>query len=96
MEIIVGTALILLSLVGLITAYSFYLKAGLKNTNNLKAAFLLQEGVEAATLIRDGGWNTLASFATGTPYHLSWNGTAWVATATPMLIDGALYRTFII
>lgn len=92
-EAIIGTALILLSLTGLTTAYSFYLKAGLKNTDHLKAAFLLQEGVEAATLLRDASWNSLSSLATNTPYHLSWNGTVWVSTTTPVLIDDTLYRT---
>ncbi|KKW20672.1 MAG: hypothetical protein UY62_C0044G0005 [Parcubacteria group bacterium GW2011_GWF2_50_9] len=94
-EIIIGAALILLSLTGLTAAYSFYLKVGLKNTNALKAAFLLQEGVEAAVLIRDDGWNVFASLATGTPYHLYWNGAMWNTTTTPVAVDGVFERTVI-
>lgn len=92
-EVIIGTSLILLSLTGLVTAYSLYLKAGLKNTDNLKAAFLLQEGVEAAMLIRDDSWSAFANLSTGTAYYLSWNGTKWVATTTEVLVDGVFRRT---
>lgn len=93
-EVVIGTALILLSLTGLVAGYSFYLKAGLRNTDNLKAAFLLQEGVEAATLVRDSGWSTLSSLTVGTPYYLSWNGTTFVATTSAALVDNAFTRTF--
>lgn len=92
-EIVIGTALILLSLTGLTTAYSFYLKAGLKNTDTLKAAFLLQEGVEAATLIRDDNWSAFVSLSTGTPYYLSWANSKWNTTTTPLIIDGVFRRT---
>jgi hypothetical protein len=94
-EIIIGTALILLSLTGLTAAYSFYLKAGLKNTDNLKAAFLLQEGVEAATLLRDDGWNAFASLSTGTPYYLFWENAKWNATTTATTTDGVFSRTVV-
>lgn len=93
-EVVIGTALILLALAGLVTSYSFYLKAGLKNTDSLKATFLLQEGVEAVTLMRDNGWSTLSSLATGTPYYLAWSGTSWIATSTATTTDGVFLRTF--
>lgn len=95
-EVVIGTALILLSLVGLTGAYSFYLKAGLKNTDTLKAAFLLQEGVEAVTLLRDDAWSNLSPLTPGVSYYLSWNGTTWVATTAEALIDGAFRRTVIL
>lgn len=92
-EVVIGTALILLSLTGLVAGYSFYLKAGLRNTDNLKAAFLLQEGVEAATLLRDSGWNNLSSLTVGTPYYLSWSGTNFAATSAATTTDGVFVRT---
>lgn len=95
-EIVIGTALILLSLVGVAGAYSFYLKAGLRNTDTLTAAFLLQEGVEAVTLMRDDAWSNLSSFVSGTPYHLSWNGTMWTATTSSVLIDTVFTRTIVL
>src|SRR3989344_2584247 len=93
-EVIIGTALIVLSLTGLITAYAVYLKAGFKNTENLKAAFLLQEGVEAVTLIRDNAWSNLSSLVAGTWYYLSWNGSEWGSTSTATTTDSIFTRTF--
>ena len=95
-EVIIGTALILLSLTGLTAAYSFYLKAGLKNMDALKATFLLQEGVEVATLLRDTGWSSFASLTSGTRYHLSWNGSTRVATTTSVLVDAMFTRTILL
>ena len=93
-EVVIGVGLILLALVGLITSYSFYLKAGLKNTDTLKAAFLMQEGVEAVTLMRDNGWSNLSSLTPGTSYYLAWNGSMWVSTTTATTTDGIFTRTF--
>ena len=93
-EVIIGTSLILFSLTGLVTAYSFYLKGGLQNTDNLQATFLLQEGVEAATLLRDDNWGAFAALSTSTAYYLAWNGAKWVATTTEVLVDGVFRRTF--
>ena len=92
-EVIIGTALILLSLTGLVSGYSFYLKAGLKNTDALKAAFLLQEGAEAVTLLRDDGWSGLSSLTSGVTYYLSWTGTKWTATSTATTTDTLFTRT---
>ncbi|MDO8620448.1 MAG: hypothetical protein Q7R64_03830 [bacterium] len=92
-EVVVGTSLILLSLTGLTTAYSFYLKAGLTNMDNLKSAFLLQEGVEAVTLMRDDAWSNLSSLPVDTAYYLSWNGAKWATSTTEVLVDTIFTRT---
>ena len=92
-EIVIGSSLILLALSGLITAYIFYFRAGLRNTPELQAAFLLQEGAEAVMLMRDEAWGNISSLSPETPYFLSWNGVKWVATASEALIDGAFRRT---
>lgn len=93
-EIVIGSALILLSVVGLVTSYSLYVRAGLSNTDAQKASYLLEEGVEAVTLLRDDAWSNLSALSTSTPYYLSWNGTTWVATTTLSLIDGTFTRSF--
>jgi hypothetical protein len=87
-EIVIGGALILLSLVGLIGAYTFYLNAGLRSADTLKASFLLQEGVEAVTLMRDASWSNLSSLSSGMSYYLAWNGSTWVSTTTATTTDG--------
>lgn len=92
-EIVIGSSLILIALSGLITAYAFYFRAGLRNTPELQAAFLLQEGAEALTLLRDEAWSNLSSLSPDTPYFLSWNGTKWTTTASETLVDNAFRRT---
>src|SRR3989338_3942837 len=69
-EVVIGSSLILLALTGLITAYVFYFRAGLNNTAELQAAFLLQEGAEAVTLMRDEAWGNISSLSHETPYFL--------------------------
>ncbi len=93
-EVVIGTALILISLVGLVTAFSFYLKVGLTNSDGAKASFLLQEGVESVTLLRDSGWSNLSALTSGAWYSLSWNGSSWNATTTEELIDSTFKRSF--
>jgi prepilin-type N-terminal cleavage/methylation domain-containing protein len=60
-----------------------------------KAGFLLEEGVEAVDLLRDGSYqNNIVNLQTAKTYYLSWNGTQWVATTTPEIIGGTLHRKF--
>lgn len=92
-EVVIGTALILLSLTGLSGAYSFYLKAGLRATDSVKAVFLLEEGIEAMVLLRDSAWSNLSSLSAGTPYFFLWNGSGWVTSLSPATIDGVFTRT---
>ena len=92
-EIVIGSSLILLALTGLITAYIFYFRAGLRNMSELQTVFLLQEGAEAVTLMRDETWGNISSLSPETFYFLSWNGVKWVATVSEVLIDGAFRRT---
>lgn len=93
-EVVIGVSLIMLSLVGLTGAYSFYLKVGLKNTDTLQASFILQEGVEAVTLMRDNAWSNLSALTSGSWYYLAWNGSTWVSTTTAQVIDSTFTRTF--
>lgn len=93
-EVVVGISLITLSLVGLTGAYSFYIKAGLQNTATLQSSFLLQEGVEAVTLLRDDAWSNISELTPGIFYYLAWGGSTWEATTTPIVIDSQFTRTF--
>lgn len=93
-EVIIGASLITLSLVGLVGTYSFYLKVGLKNTDTLQSSFILQEGVEAVTLMRDDAWSNLSSLTPGSWYYIAWSGSTWVSTTTEQILDSSFTRTF--
>lgn len=80
-EVVVGSAIILLALTGLIAAYNIFIRAGGATLNTIQASYLLEEGVEAVTVLRDYGWTSnIANLSAGTKYYLSWNGSRWIST----------------
>ncbi|MBI2475794.1 MAG: hypothetical protein HYV67_00945 [Candidatus Taylorbacteria bacterium] len=97
LEVVVGTAILLLAVTGLLTAYNVFVRVGASTLGNIKAAYLLEEGLEAMSVIRDYGWtNNIANLAVGTNYYLSWNGTRWVTAATASKIDDVYSRYIVL
>ncbi len=94
-EILVGVAVLLMALTGLITAYNVFVAAGTKTAHTLQATYLLEEGVEAVASIRDFGFTSnIANLTVGTNYYLSWNGSRFVSTTTVSKIDNVYTRYF--
>jgi type II secretory pathway pseudopilin PulG len=97
MEIIIGTTIISLSLVGLITSFNLFVSTGLSNTQKVQAVYILEESIEAFRYIRDGGWTTnINPLSKNAPYNLAFDGSNWEATTTTTLIDGVFNRTITI
>lgn len=93
-EIIIGTTIISLSMVGLIAAFNLFIRAGLSNTQKIQAIYLLEESSEAFRHMRDGGWTVnIDSLSKDTPYHLKLESSGWYATTTQSLIDNVFDRT---
>ena len=70
-EIVVGTAIISLSLVGLVTAFNVFIRTGLSNTNKIQATYIMEEGLEAVRYLRDAGYSAnISSLTSGTSYYL--------------------------
>jgi type II secretory pathway pseudopilin PulG len=96
-EIIIGASIISLSMVGLITAFNLFIRAGLTNTDKIQAIYLLEESSEVFRYIRDGGWTTnINSLSKNTPYYLVLENSNWSATTTQALIDETFNRTITI
>lgn len=94
MEVIIASAIISLLIGALIGATNSYLKTSIRNTSNVKAGYLLEEGVEALKVIRDRGYTTyITTLTNNTTYYLYWNGTIWTATTTSSAIDSEFFRT---
>jgi len=94
MEVVVGLGVILVLMLGLMVTVSLSFKMMEINSLNLRAAFLLEEGVEAVRIMRDMNWtDNIAALATGTPYYLVFESGEWKSTTTEIVTDGVFTRT---
>lgn len=94
-EVVVAAAIVILVVFSLIAAYLVYFRAGLDNPARLQATLLAEEGVEVLKSFRDNGWSsTIATFSTGTDYHLATSSLSWEATTSPKFIFGKFDRVF--
>lgn len=97
MEIIIGVAIISASLFSLAAVSQISLRLAQTSKQNIKAGFLLEEGVEAIKFLRDSGWDAnITPLTTGTSYYLNFNGISWESTGVNNYIDGVFERSFII
>lgn len=97
-EVMVGAGIITVAILALFASYNIYLSYAFTNQNNVRAASLLEEGVEAVKLLRDSSWTSkIATLSSGTTYYLYWDNTnsIWTATTTVQpYIDSIFNRTF--
>ncbi|MEK7574892.1 MAG: hypothetical protein AAB511_01545 [Patescibacteria group bacterium] len=92
-EVVVSVAILFITVTGLLTAYNFFVRAGTKTLATVQASYLLEEGVEAASVIRDYGWTTnIANLSVGTSYYLVWSSSRWILSTTPSKIDNTYTR----
>jgi len=93
-EIIVGVAIITLSLIGVVVSFNLHFKAGIENTKKIQATYLAEEGIEVMRFLRDSSWTlNIVPLSTTTTYHLFFNGLYWETTTTPLYIDETFERT---
>jgi len=96
-EIVIGVAIISASLFSLAAVAEISLRLTRISRENIKASFLLEEGVEAIKFLRDSGWSAnIVSLTTGASYYLNFNGTSWEAASVNSPIDGVFERSFVI
>lgn len=94
-EVIVASAIIISSTVGILGIFGGLTSLSLENTPRVQAAMLLEEGAEALRLMRDAGWTSkIGTLANGTTYRFAWVNGEWRATTTPSMIDSTFDRTF--
>ncbi len=87
-EIVVGLAIISISLISLLSNYRAHLKAVSVNIESVKAVYLAEETLEVVRFLRDSSWTkNIANMADDTDYYIYWDGTIWTSTTTPQLID---------
>jgi Tfp pilus assembly protein PilV len=87
-EILITSAIILLTVLTLLGTHALYLRSALSNTNSLKATYLAQEGLEAARFLRDVSWeNQIEGRALGTNYYAELVSSAWALSSTASNIE---------
>ncbi len=98
LEIVVGAAIIFISTFALMLTASSMTRINANTYREVKAAFLLEEGIEALRFIRDDGWGNLATIPLDTDYFISFDAinSKWATTTTEELIDGEHYRRFVV
>jgi type II secretory pathway pseudopilin PulG len=94
-EVVLGTAIVLLVLVSLVAAYSLYLRVAFSNLHKTQAIFLSEEGIEAVKLMRDDSFDVrISPLNVGTNYFLSFSNGKWGTTTTNGMISGNFLRHF--
>ncbi len=92
-EIVIGAAIISIGILAINSTFNTYIQYALSNQKNAEAAYLLEEGLEAMTLIRDNAWSNVSNLSTTTTYYLTFSGSAWSTTATAQYVDGVFLRS---
>ena len=100
-EVVVGSVIILFTMVGVAAAYNLYLKTISSNTSTVTARMLLEEGAEAVRVLRDEGWGDFIlplEMEDRRVYYLALEsdghgGWQWHTTTTPVFVDGIFART---
>lgn len=92
-EAIVAAAIILVVLMGVISAFSYVYRSAINNTAIVQAAFLEEEGLEAVRILRDNGWAAnIASQTSDVHVYLYFDGSTWTATSSNIFIDHTFER----
>jgi hypothetical protein len=93
-EVVIGASIVVLIFSGIVSVFNFYYRHSVNLTDNIKAEFLLEEGLEALRTIRDENFNHLKVLSPETSHWLFFTGTKWQATSSPVLIDSIYDRSF--
>lgn len=94
-EIIVGVGIITIAIVALLGATKSFLSLARDTTYSVSANNLLEEGLEAVRVIRDNGYtDNIGSLTPGNYYYLHFDGSTWVSTTAPNVVDNFFTRKF--
>jgi Tfp pilus assembly protein PilV len=100
-EIIIATSIISVTLLVLISVYTQVAKFSLNNVKSLKAAQLVEEGVEVLKYLRDSGYTrNIGALDKGVTYRLYWdilvNSGTWTATTSAILLEDKYDVNFVL
>jgi prepilin-type N-terminal cleavage/methylation domain-containing protein len=92
-EVLIGSAIILIGILALITAYTTYVQYALSNEKNTQMVYLQEEAIETMGFLRDSGWTkNIKNLSTTTTYYLIWSSNSWATTTTMQYVDSTFLR----
>lgn len=84
-EAVISISIIAAFIVTMSSVNALYATTSLQNDSRIQSAFLTEEGIEAVRFMRDSSWSTnIEPLSNNTEYYLSFDGSAWEATTTPI------------
>lgn len=93
-EVMIGVSIIAVALVAIGYSVNAYVDARTALLNNLKSAYLAEEGYELVRSVRDDDWNTLDALSLDTLHYLAVSSTSATVTTVPEVIDVDYVRSF--
>lgn len=94
-EVLVASAIILIVVVSMFAVYSIMARFSISNTTRIQAVMLAEEGVDILRTMKDESFDTyIDDLDNDEDYYFEWNGTLFVSTTTPSMIDNVFYRSF--
>ncbi len=95
-EIIIASAIIAISVVGIIGAIQVYLKVVYQNTRETQAVLLLDETAEALQYMRDDSFSThFSSITPGDTYTIFWNASGYELSTSTVMLPYEMTRTVV-
>ena len=92
-EMLIGAAALSVAMLGVSNFFQATLVASRTTQSLIQGDYLLEEGIEAAKLLRDSSYmSNFGKMSTTTTYYFSWSGTDWATTTVSNLIDGRFER----
>ena len=92
-EIVISAAILSIGILALISTYNTFISFAFSNQKNVEAAYLLEEGLEAMTFLRDKSFSNISKLSTSTTYYLTFTASSWATTTTPQYVDGQYLRS---
>jgi len=84
MELLIAISIFTVAGLAVVTAFTFYIKAGTASTERVQSLYLLDEGVEATRFMRDRGYSNLRDLSRDTPYYIATSTNGWATSTTPV------------
>ncbi len=92
-EVVIGAAIITLFIGAAISTVAGATRLESDLISKIEAQYLAEEGIEVVRILRDTSWQTnIAPVILNTPYYLNFDGSNWILSSTPNLVDNKFTR----